>query len=334
MKKSTRSSSHWLSRLFSLFSILVWLWYAPSQSSYAQRDPTAVVNVQVADSNEGGIFQAEVRLFVFGQGNPEFRNYTDGSGRVTFNGVRRGSYYLEVVKAGYESTRENVDVNPGAVESFSVRLRQLADTGARGGRPGAVTVRGLSVPAEARKEFEQGEAKLRDDPAQSIQHFRNAIKKFPGYAEAYAMLGLAYMRNRENDDAIAALNKAIELDSKLAIARTLLGKIYLEEKKFADAEKSLLESIRLDSSSWNSHYELARCYFNLGKMDQALSYARRARDLPGAASTTHLLLVDIYLRKPDERSALKELEEFAKADPQSPFMPRVQRMIDKLRKPK
>ena len=289
------------------------------------------VSVLVSDSKDTPLSQVEVRLFTFAQGNYVFRGFTDGAGRVNFNGVSLGDYYLEAVKPGYESARERIEVRSGFMDSFSLRLQIKTPATVTGS--GSVNANSLAVPAEARAHFEKGKAQLEADAVESIKEFRTAIKTYPSYADAYELLGFAYFRNKQIDEAMSALRKAIELNSRLPFAHTLLGKIYLEEKKFKESEETLREAIRLDPNAWNAPYELARCYFNLERFDEALKYALLARDLPAASPTTHLLLVDIYLKKDDRRNALLELEKFTKADPQSPLMPRVRKMIERLNKP-
>ena len=297
----------------------------------APQQQTGTVNVRVTgEAREELIDQAEVRLLNFAAVSPTARAYTDGGGRATFASVRRGRYYVEVDKPGYEVARESVDVAPGGSEFVAVRLRRRPGSPAPGGAPPG-TVSASAAPAPARKAFEEGLAALRDDPAKAAERFKKAIAEFPAYAEAHAFLGLAHMRRGEAAEAKAALSKAVELGPKLAVARTLLGKLLLEERKFGEAEKMLSESVALDPSAWDARYELARCYFNTGRLDKALAEAQRAHDAPGAPSSTHLLLVDIHLRRRDRPRALRELKEFAKADPQSPFMPRVREMIERLR---
>jgi tetratricopeptide (TPR) repeat protein len=299
---------------------------------FAQGNAPATVTVRVTGAaNEELIDQAEVRLFTFGQGVPTHRNYTDGGGRVTFAGVMRGSYYVEVEKPGYEPVRENIDVNPGANQSFYIHLSRLSDSSTKRAIAATVSASSLAAPAAARKEFDKGVASMKTDPAESIGHFREATKLFDGYAEAWMMLGLALMRHKELDDAGAALIKAIQLEPKLAAPRTLLANLYIQQRRFAEAERALLDSIFLDPQAWDAEYELARCYFKVGDVEKALVHALRAQSLPQAATTTHLLLADIYLLKGDEKNALKELNDFAKADPNSPFIPRVKQQIDRLK---
>ena len=313
---------------FLLFVVISLLTVFPSQSQ------TGDVNVRVTTTaREELIDQAEVRLLGFAAGSPSQRAFTDGGGRVAFRAVRRGRYYVEVEKPGFVTVREAVDVNGGGQEYVAIMLKPVVSN--RASEPArAVSSRMLAAPPIARREYEQGVAKLKDSPRESVEHFRKAIKEYPDFAEAYTMLGLAYMQLKEGLEAAAVLKKAIQIDSKLASAHMLLGKIYLDAKEFEVAEKLLLRSITLDPSAWDAHYEIARCYFNLRRLDDALRHAEIAHGETAPASAVHLLLVDIYLKRGEKQKALSELEEFSKADPKSPFMPRVRELINTLRKEK
>jgi TolA-binding protein len=302
------------------------------QTILSQSRQSASVNVQVTeDDREDSIFQAEVRLYTFGHGTYTHRGFTDGAGRVTFQSIQPGNYELEVEKDGYEKVRQGIDARPGAYENYSVRLRRRPQPQAQATVTDKVTVAALTIPASARKEYLTGVRKLKEGSDESIRHFRKAINDYPQYAEAYAMLGVAQMRAKQNDEAMASLAKAIELDPHVRIARTSMGELLLSQKQYARAETELLKGLELDSQAWDTQVHLARCYFHMGKLDQALEYARRAQSLPEAPTTTRLLLVDIYLRQNNPASALQELEAFAKADPHSALMPRVEEMIKKLR---
>ncbi len=300
----------------------------------AQQRPIANINVRVGHAgDESPIAQAEVRLHTFGSPSPAYRTYTDGGGRVTFMGVRADAYYLEVEKEGFEPHREQVEIT-GNDQTLLVRLRPK-DTGAGGVGTGAATVSSgvLAAPAAARREYDKGMNALKEnDAAGSIGHFRKAIEAHPQFGEAYVMLGLAHMQQKNVKDAMTALTKAIEINPKLRMGHTLLGKVFMEERDFPRAEQELQESMRLDVQAWDAPYELARCYFNMGKLDQALQYAQRAQSSPQASSSTRLLLADIYLRTGDSANALAQLEAFTREDPKSPFLPRVKAKIEQFKK--
>jgi hypothetical protein len=54
--------------------------------------------------------------------------------------------------------------------------------------------------------------------------------------------------------------------------------------------------------------------------------------MTAAPPTVHLLMVDLYSAVHDRAGALRELEEYAKADPNSPYMTAVKKRIDDLKK--
>jgi Tfp pilus assembly protein PilF len=301
-------------------------------STYLQAQNTGSVTVHVTDLNEQGIMQAEVRLAIFGHESGSYYGFTDGTGTYNFGGVEHGTYYVQVKKVGYETGTDRIDVAAGLSHFVPIRMKSLDENPGRNNAPGpAISAYALTIPAGARKAYDKGMAALREHPEESILQFRKAIASHPNFAEAYAMLALAYLAQRNPKDAADALNKAIEINPKLGMAQTMLGKVYLQDKDYARAEERLRQGAELDPSAWNAHYELARCYFGQGKFERALTSALTARDLPESPSRVHLLLVDIYSKQNDKQNALKELQVFAKQDPHSPMMPRVQAAMDQLR---
>ncbi len=323
-------------RLIRIISTSVLLFVSAGPPLCLGQNLAGTITVRVFEQeSEEPVFQAEVQVRVFSRMTFSQRDFTDGSGRVTFSGVMRGSYEIVAKKAGYHTGRENVDVAPGSINNVLVRMQPLPEREPQPAASGSGTVSAssASIPARARKEYDQGLAAIKTDLAGSIAHFLRATAEYPNYAEAHAMLGLAYMRDKKSHESLKALNRAIDIDPRLADARILRGKLYLEQREFPLAEADLVEGIKLTPQAWDAHFELARCYFNQGKLDKAAEHAQRAHDLPQAATATHLLLYDIHMRRNDPASALRELEEFAKTDPQSPFMPRVRERINQLRRP-
>jgi outer membrane protein assembly factor BamD (BamD/ComL family) len=70
----------------------------------------------------------------------------------------------------------------------------------------------------------------------------------------------------------------------------------------------------------------------MGKLAKALEFGRRAHDAPHAPTSMHLLMVDLYRQANDKQAALRELEEFMKADPKSPYMQQVKQAMEDLKK--
>jgi Tfp pilus assembly protein PilF len=287
------------------------------------------IRVRNNDSPEA-IGQAEVTLVLQGRLESSLSGYTDSSGRVTLTEVRSGAYDIVVKKDGYETSHERVFISGSTRENFFVQLKRKADTVAAS-RTGTISARLAGVPAHARKMYDDGVAALKEDPSRSIELFQQAIKEHPQFPDAYMMKGYAHLLKGEKVEGIAALSEAVRLDPKFGAAYLLLGKAYLDERKVIEAEQPLRDSVGYDPQSWEAHFQLARCLYNSNKTDEAFQHARRALELPGASPLTRLLLVDLYMTRNQTKDALKELEAFTKADPQSPLIPRVKKMIDKLR---
>jgi tetratricopeptide (TPR) repeat protein len=254
----------------------------------------------------------------------------DAGGRVTFLVVTIGSYTVTAQHLDYESGEERIDVAFGRTSEVLIRL-QRKGTAPRPTVPGAISAASLAVPPDARKEFDAGSALLSANPGESISHFEKAVQHYQKYAEAYLMMGLAFLKVNRRAEALKAAAKAIEADPKFSKAYTFQGRLLFEDRDFQKAEASLMESLHLDPRAWDAHFELARCYYNTGDIGKALDHALQARDMPQSNPITHLLLADIYLKQAQKKEALAELEAFAKAEPASPMLPRVQQKIAALR---
>jgi Tfp pilus assembly protein PilF len=307
--------------------------YLSAAADAAAQTSGATVNIQVKDvGTEQPVFQAEVRIIPQGQAVDSQRSFTDGTGTARMGGVSRGNYYLQVSARDYEPHRENVDVYPGVTHMVVVLLKPVPASTAGGTSTNPVSAAYLVAPAQARQRYEEGMKRIDQDPDAAGKLLEKAIEEYPKFAHAHAMLGLVHYRRKRLDEAASAYHKAIELDPSLAMAHTMLGKLYLDQKRFREAETALLEGTRLDPTGWQAPYELTRCYYKMGKLAKALEFGRRAHDAPHAPTSMHLLMVDLYRQANDKQAALRELEEFMKADPKSPYMQQVKQAMEDLKK--
>jgi cytochrome c-type biogenesis protein CcmH/NrfG len=293
---------------------------------------TGTLTVKVRDAaTEEPLRQAQVTLSTFGGGSDSHRAFTDNTGTAILSGLLVGNYYLEVRAPGYLPSRESIDLPPGAMQSADVGLR--VEQKPAPGLPGSTTTADeLGVPKKARKHFEEGARKVDSDPQEAARSFQKAIDEYPQFARAYAMLGVCQMRLKQWDAAEQSAKKATEIDPAMSMAHTLLAKIYLQQNNFTEAEAQLLEAARLDPESWEAPYQLARCYSSTKQFDKAMASGLRAHAMSSSPATVHLLMVDLYSAVHDRAGALRELEEYAKADPKSPYMAAVRKRIDDLKK--
>jgi TolB-like protein/DNA-binding SARP family transcriptional activator/tetratricopeptide (TPR) repeat protein len=175
-------------------------------------------------------------------------------------------------------------------------VRSLRATLAPAGRPaGAATAAAASRPTadlEAYRLHAQGHQQLVQltdaSLRQALAHFRAAIDRDPGYAQARVGLAdaLTALLDYGYDDsgsamaeAEAALRHALELQPHLAEARAGLGKLYVIQRKGPAAIRELTRAIDLMPTYGQAYDWLSWTWQCLGRRGQALDCARRAVEL-------------------------------------------------------
>src|SRR6266849_5565590 len=87
------------------------------------------VDVRVGDAaDESPIPKADIRLYVFGEGNFSYQAYADAGGRYTFPSVTAEAYTVVAQQIDYETASERVQVFPGETSSVRISLRRKANT--------------------------------------------------------------------------------------------------------------------------------------------------------------------------------------------------------------
>jgi TolB-like protein/DNA-binding winged helix-turn-helix (wHTH) protein/Tfp pilus assembly protein PilF len=124
----------------------------------------------------------------------------------------------------------------------------------------------------------------------SIAYFEDAIKRDPSFAPAYVGLANAYNQygtpgiggappNEVRPKVINAIRKALELDPELPVAHDLLAGIYQEQWQWNDAEFEYRRALKLNPNDSSAHLGFAGWLLCQGRTEEALQWARRARDL-------------------------------------------------------
>jgi tetratricopeptide (TPR) repeat protein len=190
-----------------------------------------------------------------------------------------------------------------------------------------------------------------NDLALAQRAFDEAVAINPGYAEAQAFAG--FVRDQRGADGKTRLDRAVELDPDLIVARYFrarhlweranldgalddlryaaerdpanaliaaeIGRVYAQRSDFASAEKWLTQARDLkpqDAAIWKSLAELyvGRSY---GTPDQGVATAQQIVTLAPADAEAHVWLGRAYLRSGDRGGAERELNEAVRLDPQS-----------------
>jgi len=151
---------------------------------------------------------------------------------------------------------------------------------------------------------------------QSIASYQEAINKDPTFAPAYIGLAEAYDKlgggfvgvppKEVRPKVIGAVQKALELDPELADGHALLAGIYQKRWQWADAEAEYKRALELNPNDSTASLGYATWLMCQGRMDEALSWSRHARELDPLGVTGVITgQILFFARRYDE--AIREL---------------------------
>ncbi len=123
---------------------------------------------------------------------------------------------------------------------------------------------------------------------QAITILADVVKRNPNFFSAQYNLGLAYLNKKQNDDGIAALEKAAALKRSIpsitdASIFNSLGWAYMLKGDYVNAEASLKEGERnvdllSDDSKRRLYTNTGWLYMNTGRFNEAEKYLKKVND--------------------------------------------------------
>jgi len=177
------------------------------------------------------------------------------------------------------------------------------------------------ISPEVYENYLKGEFALRksnnaSDLEETIRYFNDAIRREPGFAEAYVGLADAYAElgtvfvggspGEARAKVISAARKALELDPELAKAHVQLASVYQREWRWRDAEAEYKWALQLRQNDAEAHLGFAQWLLSQGRTEEAMEWSKRARELdPLAVTGTSLGWILFSARHYDE--AINEL---------------------------
>ncbi|MBW4575452.1 MAG: tetratricopeptide repeat protein [Aphanothece sp. CMT-3BRIN-NPC111] len=136
------------------------------------------------------------------------------------------------------------------------------------------------------------------------------------HAETYLALGIVYLNWEQLDEAIAYLQKAIEIQPDLPEAYYNLGMcLRLKGCNIEQAINQLQKAIELKPELSEAYNNLAMCFMSQGEIELAINYLQKAIELkpnlPGAYNNLAMCLID----KGEIEPAISNLQQAISIDP-------------------
>jgi adenylate cyclase len=158
----------------------------------------------------------------------------------------------------------------------------------------------------------RGEENLR----RAIELYQAALSRDPGFARAQAALASAYVvlpgyTKDENDQeqyltlAEASARQALAIDPNIGEAHAVLAQINADRGDMLDAESGFFFASSLEPNEPTPHHWYSILLMRAGRVDAALSQAKRAQELDPTSPVLALNLASAYLVKGDNDLALR-----------------------------
>ena len=331
-------------RVSSLASVLIVLASVLPPSAFAQIGGSsshpfnnAAIFVQVRYANGSSAPQG-VLITLEGQDAAFIdQTQTDTSGKCRLNPPAPAIYYVRAKMPGFLDASVQVDLQNTQTGMANLVLRpdpRYHDENAKSGGSPTASALDLSVPDQARKEYEKGQKLLTNkDLDGGISHLKKAIEIYPSFPQALTLLGTAYNEKKNWKDAQGALEKATAIDPKNASAYFQLGAALNQTKDYPGAQKALSQGLTLAPDAPEAsaaQYELARAYMAQNNWKEAEPYAAKVVASQPDFGAGHLLMGNIFLKKGDGNGAIHEFQEYLRIDPKGPAADQIKDMIPKI----
>jgi len=111
---------------------------------------------------------------------------------------------------------------------------------------------------------------------EAIEHYQEALRIKPEWAQARYNLGVARTRQGKFDEAIQDSLKALQKDPNLARARLNLANALLSRGQIQAAIENYQEAIRIKPDYARAHSNLGVVFMRQGRIDDAISHLKKA----------------------------------------------------------
>lgn len=179
------------------------------------------------------------------------------------------------------SYNEYFNVSPSDLKEIYLRKSQLADE--RGDSPGSVFYMEKAAaldPEDHDSLYLLGVAYEKNkDLEDAMNTYQKVIESQPDHVKAHYRVGFICLRKREFEEAIAAFEKALSLEPGSADILFRLGQAYDRLQKHERAVSLFNRAVEIDEEHLPSYKNMALAYDSMNKHKEALACLKRALEL-------------------------------------------------------
>lgn len=131
-------------------------------------------------------------------------------------------------------------------------------------------------------------------------------------------LGNSYNKVGDTEQAMLALERAVEINPTLAESRMNLGSIYLKKDRIEDAIHEYEAALEIDPDNAKIHNNLGNAYTKRGRLNDAISQYMRSVELEPDFTEAYKNLANAYCEQEKFGQAVAQLKQAIILEPQDP----------------
>ncbi len=267
----------------------------------------------------------------------ELSTTSNGNGSFQFRQLTGGRYVVTVSGEPYANASETIDIphSGGSMAraggTYSVQLYLRAKSSA----PTTKGVISANDPPKAaldlyNKALESVKSGNRD---KAIEQLKGAIAIHPTFVAALNGLGVQYMKLGNHQAAFETFTNALKISPDSFMLHLNCGIALFQLKKFAEAEAEFSAALLKNETSGATHIYRARALIALNRLDEAAKNLTRAVEIGGDdVKLAHRYLAGICVEKGETAEAVKHLELYLKAAPDTKEADQIKNLIKELNK--
>ena len=152
------------------------------------------------------------------------------------------------------------------------------------------------------------EARTNGNYGLAIELLNRAVVADPKNKLAWNSLGLAYLDDRQDQLAINAFQKQIEVNTFDQNAYNNLGRVYLRQRKYGDADKWFNKQIEVNPLDKYAHANLGVSYLEQQKYEDAVPELQKAVSITPDNAQRQVSLGEAYLNLGQDEKAMASFE--------------------------
>lgn len=202
--------------------------------------------------------------------------FSDRNGEFEFPNLRGGDYVVEIADGTgrFDTLESRVQVIPGTRSTVTLNLREKNFR-----ERGVASAPELDarVPGSARKEYERAHKLLKKGKSdEAIRALERAVEIHPEFQKARNDLGVQYVRAGRPGDAASQFEEAIRIDPDAFNPRLNLGSLLVDRGEYARATGELARAVEIDATQPAAHLFLGMAQLKTSQLAPAKDSFRKA----------------------------------------------------------